>query len=333
MRTINLFSKAVFSQTVLASSLLMMSTWAVAHEGHHTMPDSSQMPMQMDVQPTMAIATDTTTNRSQPTMDHSQHKMVQSVPMVKLAQAAAISNSVANTDSNINHGHGTHDHRKEHGAQIYAVTTIDNKWLVDESDKGALKSELETRIGTDENKVFIKAHIAKHESHDAEYDAKVLYSRMISDFWDAQVGVRYRAEKVEREHHQTDTEEKFDAVLGLHGMAQYFFETDAYFYAGQDNYSGFSLDTERDLLITQKLILKPYLEMGVVFSDDSKYAKKTGLSSASLGLETRYELSKKVMPYLDVAYEYSKGNDETVWRQASDSEKGWVYGAGLRFKF
>ena len=204
---------------------------------------------------------------------------------------------------------------------------------MDESDKGALKSELETRIGTDENKVFIKAHIAKHESHDAEYDAKVLYSRMISDFWDAQVGVRYRAEKVEREHHQTDTEEKFDAVLGLHGMAQYFFETDAYFYAGQDNYSGFSLDTERDLLITQKLILKPYLEMGVVFSDDSKYAKKTGLSSASLGLEMRYELSKKVMPYLDVAYEYSKGNDKTVWQQASDSEKGWVYGAGLRFKF
>ena len=155
MRTINLFSKAVFSQTVLASSLLMMSTWVVAHEGHHTMPDSSQMPMQMDVQPTMAIATDTTTNRSQPTMDHSQHKMVQSVPMVKLAQAAAISNSVANTDSNINHGHGTHDHRKEHGAQVYSMTTLDNKWLFDEHGTGALKSRLETRIGTDENKIFI----------------------------------------------------------------------------------------------------------------------------------------------------------------------------------
>ena len=154
MPTTNFFSKVIFSKTVLASSLLMMSTWAVAHEGHHTMPDSSQMPMQMDTQPIMAIATDTTTNQSQPTMDHSQHKMVQSVPMVKLTQAEAISNSVANADPSINHGHGTHDHRKEHGAQIYAVTTIDNKWLVDESGKGALKSELETRMGTDENKVL-----------------------------------------------------------------------------------------------------------------------------------------------------------------------------------
>ena len=156
---------------------------------------------------------------------------------------------------------------------------------------------------------------------------------MISDFWDAQVGVRYRSEKVELKHHAKDSEEKLDAVIGLHGMAPYFFETDAYLYAGEDKYSGFSLETERDLLLTQKLILKPYLELDVVFSDDSKYAKKSGLSSLTTGIETRYEISKKVMPYLDIAYEYSKGNDETAWQVKSDAEKGWRYGAGVRFKF
>lgn len=229
--------------------------------------------------------------------------------------------------------HQGHDHRKEHGAQVYAVTTLDNKWRVNEDGEGALKSEIETRIGTDENKIFLKAHVNKQESYDTEYDFKLLYSRMISDFWDAQVGTRYRIEKVNHRQHSTDTEEKLDAVVGIHGMAPYFFETDAYLYLGEDHYSGLSVKTERDLLLTQKLIFKPYIDMDVVFNDDSKYAKRSGLSGITTGLETRYEINKKIMPYIDIAYEYSKGHEETPFQLFSGSESSWLYGAGVRFKF
>lgn len=226
-----------------------------------------------------------------------------------------------------------HDHRKEHGAQVYAVTTLDNKWRVNEDGEGALKSEIETRIGTDENKIFLMAHVNKQESYDTEYDFKILYSRMISDFWDTQVGTRYRIEKVKHRQHSTDTEEKLDGVIGVHGMAPYFFETDAYLYIGQDNYSGLSIETERDVLLTQKLIFTPYLDIDVIFNDDSKYAKRSGLSGLTAGLETRYEISKKVMPYIDIAYGYSKGNATTPFQSSSDSESSWLYGAGVRFKF
>ena len=119
----------------------------------------------------------------------------------------------------------------------------------------------------------------------------------------------------------------------MHGLAPYFFETDAYLYLGQDDFVGLSLETERDVLLTQKLILKPYLEMHMLFNDASKYAQKTGLSQAMLGLETRYEISKKIMPYIDIAYEYSKGNEATPWQDAVTSDKGWLYGAGVRFIF
>lgn len=222
-----------------------------------------------------------------------------------------------------------YDHRKEHGAQVYAVTTVDNQWLVKKNGAGDLKSEFETRIGTDENKVFIKIHADKEESHETNYNAKFLYSRMISDFWDAQFGARYRSEKTELDHYHKDTEEYVDAVVSLHGMAPYFFETNMYLYAGKDRYAGFSLETERDLLITQKLIIQPYLELDVIFSDDSKYPKKTGLSNAIAGIETRYEISKKVMPYINIAYEYSQDNNAI----ASISDKNWLYGVGTRFKF
>ena len=229
--------------------------------------------------------------------------------------------------------HPGHDHRKEHGAQVYVVTTLDNKWRVNEDGKGALKSEIETRIGTDENKIFLKAHVNKQEFYDTEYDLKILYSRMISDFWDAQVGTRYRIEKVKHRQHSTDTEEKLDGVIGVHGMAPYFFETDAYLYVGKDNYSGLSVETERDLLLTQKLIFTPYLDMDVIFNDDSKYAKRSGLNGVTAGLETRYEISKKIMPYIDIAYEYSKGDKTTSFQSSNGSESSWLYGAGVRFKF
>lgn len=328
----------VFSRTVLAGSLLLLSQLALAQEQQdHTMyqqqteTDHSQMQHDM------------------PSMDHSSMQQM-AAPISPQASALKDQDSLQDQDelSHTNHSqhqhvqaesllsgtnHQTHDHRAEHGAQIYAITILDNKWLLNEEGKGTLKSEFETRIGTDENKLFIKAHLDKHESQMAEYEVKTLYSRMISDFWDAQIGTRYRVEKVELDQHRKDTEEKLDAVIGLHGLAPYFFETDAYLYAGADQYSGFSLKTERDLLLSQKLILKPYLDLDLVFSDDSKYAKKTGLSNMTAGLETRYEISKKVMPYIDIAYEYSKGNNATPWQTESDSEKGWLYGAGIRFKF
>lgn len=298
-----------FSQSVLAGSVFLASTLVMAHEGHHRMAESADASMN-GVQEAVSSATQI--------LKPTTHSISQ------VEQPSTVMSPV------LNH---PHDHRKEHGAQVYSMTTLDNKWLFDEHGTGALKSKLETRIGTDENKIFIKAHINKSESVDAEYDVKALYSRNISDFWDAQSGLRYRYEKTALEQGHNDTEEQLDAVFGLHGMAQYFFETDAYLYLGQDDYVALSLETERDVLVTQKLILKPYLEMDVVVNDDSKYAQKAGLGHASFGLETRYEINKKVMPYFDIAYEYSKGQDETTWQSASSSEQGWVYGAGFRVKF
>ena len=298
MHTINPFSK-----TVLASSLLMISAVSFAHNGedHNSSEKSTTAPIE-SMQ-----------------MKHSQMSQTQHLEK--------------HGSESTQDGGGHHDHRKEHGAQVYTVTTVDNQWLVNDDGIGALKSKFETHVGTDENKLFIKVHANKEESHDAHYDAKILYSRMISDFWDAQLGTRYRSEKVERDDYLKDTEEHVDAVIALHGMAPYFFETDAYLYLGEDSYASFSLETEHDFLITQKLIMQPYLELDLIFNDGSKYAKKTGLSSVTAGIETRYEISKKIMPYINIAYEYSKGNDETIWQKSLSTEKGWLYGSGIRFKF
>lgn len=312
MRSINLFA-----MSTLSASLLVLSGQSFAHEDHHAMSMSEPQ-----TQPAEDIP-----------MDHSQHQKISTAPQVVTEEKQVQSAQQAHSDSDdldykLDHQFDHAAHLKEHGGQIYQQTTLESKWQRNDDGQGALKSELETRIGTDENKIFIKVHADKAESQQTEYDAKLLYSRNVADFWDVQAGIRYR-----NDPNREIDQDQVDAVLGLHGMAPYFFETDVYVYIGQDRQVSFNLETERDLLLTQKLIIQPYLDINMVLSDDSNYAKKTGLNSVHVGLETRYEINKKVMPFIDVAYGYNQGVQETAWQKASSSENEWFYGAGIRFKF
>ncbi|MBO7706082.1 MAG: copper resistance protein B, partial [Acinetobacter sp.] len=103
MRTINLFSKSI-----LSSSLVLMSAATMAHEGHH-MPAEASANISMTTESVMS--------------QHAQHQAM-TIPTQAAPQASAQHVQQMNYDSTAH----THDHRKEHGAQIYAVTTVDNKW-------------------------------------------------------------------------------------------------------------------------------------------------------------------------------------------------------------
>ena len=218
------------------------------------------------------------------------------------------------------------DHLKEHGGQIYQLTRLENAWLVDEDGKGNLGTRFDTLIGTDENRLFIEANSEKSESNDPKYAVSALYSRNVAPFWDVQAGVRYSEDR-------NNNSNRVDGVVGILGLAPYFFETQAYLYGGENNFWGASFELERDLLLTQKLITQPYIEADIVLNDNSDFASKTGLSELKTGIKTRYEITKRIRPFVDVAYQYEKGLKETRFQQATDSEKGWLYGAGIEFVF
>ncbi|AZM39013.1 copper resistance protein B [Acinetobacter junii] len=221
-----------------------------------------------------------------------------------------------------------HDkHLNEHGGQIYQTTKFSNEWIVDKDGKGSLGSSFETLIGTDENRMFVEANLNKAESNDPNYDVSALYSRNVAAFWDVQAGVRYSEDKNNRNSN------RIDGVIGLLGLAPYFFETKAYLYGGENNFWGASFEFDRDLLLTQKLITQPYIAADIVFNDNSDFATKSGLSELKTGLKTRYEINKRIRPFVDVAYQYEKGQKLTTFQEATNSEKGWLYGAGIELVF
>ncbi|MFT4021179.1 MAG: copper resistance protein B [Acinetobacter sp.] len=217
-----------------------------------------------------------------------------------------------------------------HGSEIYTATTLENKWLLDKHGQGELQTELESWIGTDENKLFIKGDFSKAESERQAYDVKALYSRNIATFWDAQAGLRYRYDG-----HKVRDQDAFDAVVGFHGLAPYFFETDAYAYVGQNQYVGLSLEAKRDILLTQKLIAEPFIKAQIVLHDNAEIAQKSGLSHAEVGVQTRYEINKQFMPFVEIGYAYDQGlkASSQPTQYESEAEHGLRYGVGLLLKF
>lgn len=241
--------------------------------------------------------------------------------MTKNQNVAPTQNTAQLKRMDLNHSH-------EHGNEIYTDTLFENKWMQDRHGQGEFSSSLTSWIGTDENKLFIEANVSKADNEKYQGDLAALYSRNIATFWDAQAGVRYRQDK-----NKAFDQRAVDAVVGIQGLAPYFFETDAYLYVGQHQYVAMELKMTRDVLFTQKLIAQPYLSATIVAQDESKSANQTGLSDAEIGIQTRYEMNRRVMPFIDVAYRYEKGLKDTAWQHKTESESGMYYGAGILLRF
>lgn len=319
----------IHDQSHLNSSMPMMPSAEHAHEQksehEHHPSDSQSVPTQRDEshhqhqQPNNQISSEKSeTNHSQ---QHSKHHSKHESSQPPSDQSQQESPSLEDQPH-------AQAHLKEHGGQIFQASNLETKWMNSDAGQGTFKTQFESRIGTDEHKIFVQVHADKAESASTSTDAMLLYSRNIANYWDVQVGGRYR----HAPDHFND-QDRFDGIVGLQGLAPYFFETELYAFIGADDQYSISLEAEKDLLLTQKLILKPYINALAVISDHSKYAQKAGLNAWTVGLETRYEINKKLMPFIDLAYGYEKGDEQTQWQERSSSEYDSYYGAGIRFRF
>ncbi|MBA3041245.1 MAG: copper resistance protein B [Rhizobiaceae bacterium] len=135
---------------------------------------------------------------------------------------------------------------------------------------------------------------------DAELQA--LYSRAVTPFWDVQAGVRH--------DFRPDDEDTTHLVLGVQGLAPYWWEIDAAAFLSTDGDLTARVEAEYDQRLTQRLILQPRLEIDLSASDIPELEIGSGLSSAEAGLRLRYEFRKEFAPYVGV--EWSRSFGETA---------------------
>ena len=148
---------------------------------------------------------------------------------------------------------------------------------------------------------------------------ELVYSRAISPFWDAQIGIAYDK--------NTDYS-KIWAEIAIAGLAPYYFETRTALLVNGDGNVGLRVDAEYETLFTQKLILSSSIEADFYTKDDVQLGIGSGLSSMEAGLRLRYAFVREFAPYIGVSWEKTFGNANTY---NSVNETNFLI--GLRFWF
>lgn len=185
---------------------------------------------------------------------------------------------------------------------------------------GELRWDIESWLGDDYQKLWLLSEGARRDGTLEEAQVQLLYGRYLATFWDWRVGLR----------HDIEPNSLSYAVLGVKGLAPYRFDTDASLYLSEDGDVSLGLETKLDLLITQRLIAQPYLELEIFSQDVPELGKGAGLSALSAGLRARYEIRREIAPYIDIGYARLPGETGRLARAAGDDTEEFTVRVGLR---
>ncbi|MFT3998381.1 MAG: copper resistance protein B [Asticcacaulis sp.] len=177
-------------------------------------------------------------------------------------------------------------------------------------------------VGGDVHRLWLKSEGERRDG-DTEGEVWALYGRNVSTFWDAQIGLR----------HGFGDADRTELAVGLTGLAPYFFETEAHLLVGEKGALRVRLHQENDLLLTNRLVLKPSIEANLSGRADSEAGLGTGLTDMKAGLQLRYEVTRRFAPFVAVDYQRRFGDtaDMAQTRGKPDEESRVSFGIGWLF--
>ncbi|MES2822323.1 MAG: copper resistance protein B [Pseudomonadota bacterium] len=172
-----------------------------------------------------------------------------------------------------------------------------NQLEVSEHNGSAL--EAQAWVGKDFHKLWLKTDVERRDSNTEDAEIQVLYSRALNPFWDLQMGAR---------HDLKPTPDRTWGVLGVRGLAPYFFDLDAALFVSDSGHTAARFSVDYELLLTQRLILTPTIEINFYGQNDTETATGSGLSDAKTGLRLRYEIQREFAPYVGIQWQKKFGN-------------------------
>lgn len=213
-----------------------------------------------------------------------------------------------------------------HGSMIFwgaggEVDASDLDWLT--SDEGTLITwDGYAWIGGDDVKLRLEAEGDSVDGDVEQAELRAFISWNVSEFWDVQAGLR----------HDFEPSDLTWMAVGVHGLAPYFFETDAHVFVSEDGDVMLRVEQSIDIAVTQDLFLEPHLEVNTFAQDVPELGVGAGLSDIEIGLQLRYEFSRKFAPYLDLVYERALGETAGIVRAAGEDVEETTLRLGLRFR-
>jgi copper resistance protein B len=247
-------------------------------------------------------------------VDHSQHQqgaepaaLPPFIPPVTDAERATAFPDV--------HGHAAHDNGVN-----YFVLFDQLEW---QAGSGANAFTWDDRgwVGRDLDRVWFRTEGVAAKGGVEHADAHLLYGRAIARWWDVVGGIR---QDMRPGSPQTWV------AFGIQGLAPYWFELAATGYIGAGARTNLRLEAEYELLLTNRLILKPLIEVDIQAQSDRGRRVGAGLSSADAGLRVRYEFRRELAPYVGLAWSRKFYGTADLARAAGERTGGARLAVGLR---
>lgn len=177
--------------------------------------------------------------------------------------------------------------------------------------------------GGDYDKLWLKSE-GEHADGETEGNVELLWDRVVARWWDMQAGVR---------HDFGAGPARTWAAFGIQGLAPYWFEVEATVYMGDAGRSAVRFVGDYELLLTQRWILQPKLEVNLYGKEDAPNHVGSGLSDVEAGLRLRYEIRREFAPYVGVAWSRRFGGSADFVRDAGEDVGDVRFVAGLRVWF
>jgi copper resistance protein B len=202
--------------------------------------------------------------------------------------------------------------------------------LVDEleqrdADGGDITSwDVTASAGRNFNKLWVRSEGERQSGRTDSAELSLLWGRSFAPWWDFVAGMR---EDFRPEPSRTW------AAFGVQGLAPYRFEIEATAYLGEGGQTSARVKTEYELLMTNRLILQPLLELNWYADDAPRYDIGAGLADAELGLRLRYEIRREIAPYIGVTRERKLGRTADLARAAGEHTTETQFVVGIRLWF
>ena len=211
-----------------------------------------------------------------------------------------------------------------HAGGINYLLLADRLEWQDADDGNALAWDLNGWVGGDIDRLALRSEGERVDGHTEEAELQLLWSHAIGPWWETVAGVR--------QDFKPGSPQSW-AAFGVQGMPLYGLETEATAFLGEGGQTGLRLAAEYDLLLTNRLILQPAVEVNLHGRNDPERGVGAGLSDAELGLRLRYEINRQIAPYLGVSWSHAYGNTADLLRDAGEDSRDARLVAGLRFWF
>jgi copper resistance protein B len=206
----------------------------------------------------------------------------------------------------------------------FGHVAFDRFEYVDAGDGHALAWSARASYGGDIDRFAVRSEGERANGSFEHADAELLWSHAIAPFWDSQVGVR---------RNFGDGPGRNWAAFGVHGLAPYWFEVGATAYLGEQGRTALRAEIEYELLLTQRLVLQPRLELNAYGRRDPAARIGAGLADAEVGLRLRYEIRREVAPYIGVERRQRFGASADYARADGNDPGDTQWVVGVRFWF